>query len=362
MKWIILIFIMQIQGYINLGTAGRFLAVKDGPSARKAALLAAVLTAVGTTIWFLPPMAARFLMESEILSMDIKEPATACYAVIAIHLLPNGLTGLLLAAMFDSTMSSLDSSLNGTAGVIIRNVIPFFRRLFKMPQLADHDGLRWCQLSTLFLGGGVMILAIGMSVQQKFELFESFLMITAIISMPLTIPIVLGLWFKRLHWWAYYLIILFASMPSLYFFLDERSGARDWFIQDRLPWIYLAGAIGFLVSLPLWRYAKSSYKERVNTFFTRMHTPIDFDKEVGEGNDHIQLNMVGVASLIMAVMVCLLLFVPNTMTQRLQILFIVFFMGGVGTLLTMKARSMKRAHERKRSDIEEQPVPQSAEL
>ncbi|HBR92685.1 MAG TPA: hypothetical protein DEA90_00795 [Opitutae bacterium] len=360
LKWIILIFIMQIQGYINLGTAGRFLTVKDGPSARKAALLAAVLTALGTTIWFLPPMAARFLMESEILSMDIKEPATASYAVIAIHLLPNGLTGLLLAAMFASTMSSLDSSLNGTAGVIIRNVIPFFRRLFKLPELPDQNGLRWCQIITLFLGAAVMILAVGMSVQQKFELFESFLMITAIISMPLTIPIVLGLWFKRLHWWSYYIIVAFASMPSLYFFLDERSGVREWFIQDRLPWIYLAGAIGFLISLPLWRYAKDSYKARVDTFFTRMHTPIDFEKEVGEGNDHVQLHMVGVASLIMACMVCLLLFVPNTLLQRLQILFIVCFMGGIGTLLTLKARSMKREQAHKAIvDTEKTPIPET---
>ena len=362
LKWIILIFIMQVQGYVNLGTAGRFLAVKDGRSARKAALLAAVLTAVGTMIWFLPPMAARFLMESDILSMDIKEPATASYAVIAIHLLPNGLTGILLAAMFASTMSSLDSSLNGTAGVLIRNVIPFFRRLFKLPDLADNAGLRWCQISTLFLGAAVMILAVGMSVQQKFELFESFLMITAIISMPLTIPIVLGLWFKRLHWWAYYIIIFFASIPSLYFFLEERSGDRQWFIQDRLPWIYLAGAIGFLISLPLWRFASAKYKEQVQGFFTRMHTPIDFDKEIGEGNDHIQLHMVGVSSLIMAGMVCLLLLVPNTPIQRLQVFFIVLFMGVIGSLLTLKARSIKKQHKQKTLDQGGQPTSGTNEL
>lgn len=368
LKWIILIFIMQVQGYVSLGTAGRFLTVKDGASARKAALLAAILTAIGTTVWFLPPMAARFLMESEILSLDIKEPATASYAVIAIHLLPNGLTGLLLAAMFASTMSSLDSSLNGTAGVIIRNVIPFFRRLLKRPQLTDADGLRWCQLSTLFLGASVMILAIGMSVQQKFELFESFLMITAIISMPLTIPIVIGLWVKRIHWWAYYIIVFAASIPSLYFFLDERSGDRVWYIQDRLPWIYLAGSLGFLLSLPLWRYAKNNYKQRVETFFKRMQTPIDFEKEVGESNDHVQLRMVGVSALIMGSMVMLLLLVPNSMVQRMQILFIAGFMLTIGGILRYAAHKSKTSKQvashganEALSEREQQRMPQASE-
>lgn len=362
MKWIILIFIMQIQGYINLGTAGRFLSVKDGPSARKAALLAAVLTAIGTTVWFLPPMVARFLIEDQIIGMDIKEPATASYAVIAMKLLPNGLSGLLLAAMFASTMSSLDSSLNGTAGVLIRNVIPFFRRLFKLPELNDKMGLRWCKLCTLFLGASLMITAIALSVQQKFELFETFLFISAIIGLPLGLPIVLGLWVKRIHWLAYYIIILFASVPSLYFFLDERSGAREWFIQDRLPWIYLAGGIGLLISLPLWRFVKQSDKAKVAAFFKQMHTPIDFEKEVGSSNDHVQLQMVGVSSLIMGAMVTILLLVPNSLEQRLQILFIAAFMGGIGALLTWKARQMKRQNEREQLVDSEPLIPEPAEL
>jgi Na+/proline symporter len=345
MKWIILIFIMQIQGYINLGTAGRFLSVKDGPSARKAALLAAVLTAIGTTVWFLPPMVARFLMESQVLGLDIKEPATASYAVIAMKLLPNGLTGLLLAAMFASTMSSLDSSLNGTAGVLIRNIIPFFRRLLRLPVLDDKMGLRWCKIITMFLGASIMIVAVALSVQQKFELFETFLFISAIIGLPLGIPIIIGLWVKRINWIGYYIIVLFASIPSLYFFIDERAGTREWFIQDRLPWIYLAGGIGLLISLPLWRIVKENDKKSIAAFFKKMHTPIDFEKEIGGSNDHVQLKMVGVSALIMGAMVTTLLLVPNSFEQRLQILFIALFMSSIGSLLTIKARRMKREND-----------------
>ncbi len=42
-KWIVIVFILQLQGYINLGTAGRFLSVKDSRHARWAAMWACLL-------------------------------------------------------------------------------------------------------------------------------------------------------------------------------------------------------------------------------------------------------------------------------------------------------------------------------
>ncbi|HBR93856.1 MAG TPA: hypothetical protein DEA90_06790 [Opitutae bacterium] len=155
LKWILVIFFVQIAGYINLSSAGRFLAVKDGAAARKASLLAAVLMFFGTIVWFIPPMVARFLFEAEINALDVKEPATASYSYIAQNLLPNGLMGLMLAAMFAATMSSLDTSLNGVTGVIVKNIIPWTRRLLKLPSMSEKTGLRLCQLSTLLLGGGL---------------------------------------------------------------------------------------------------------------------------------------------------------------------------------------------------------------
>jgi solute:Na+ symporter, SSS family len=345
LKWIVVIFIMQIQGYINLGTAGRFLSVKDGPSARKAAIMAAVLTFVGAAVWFVPPMAARFVMQDAVLAMDIKEPATASYAVIALKLLPNGLSGLLLAAMFAATMSSLDSSLNGTAGILIKNCLPFVRRLFRLPVLSDAAGLCWAKLSTIFFGAAVVIIACGLSAQQEFELFDAFLLITAVIGLPLGLPVLVGLWVKRLHWASYYIIVAFSSVPSAYFIFQERSG-HVWHIQDRLPWIYLGGLAGLLVSKPLWRFAGEAYKESERGFFKKMHTPIDFEAEVGEANDSLQLRMVGFSSLLMGVMVACLMFVPNTLEQRLQVLFIALFMAVIGGFFAWKSRQSQKRFNR----------------
>lgn len=59
LKWIVVIFFMTLYHQISLVTASRYLAVKDGREARRASILAFVLMALGSAIWFLPPMVAR---------------------------------------------------------------------------------------------------------------------------------------------------------------------------------------------------------------------------------------------------------------------------------------------------------------
>ena len=63
-----------------------------------------------------------------------------------------------------------------------------------------------------------------------------------------------------------------------------------------------------------------------------MHTPVDFEKEVGEGNDHEQLKILGLFSVIVGVFLALLMFLPNPLEGRLAIGFVAIFVGGVGAL------------------------------
>ncbi len=338
LKWILVIFFVQIAGYVNLTTAGRFLSVKDGKSARKASLLAAVLMAVGSVVWFVPPMVARFLFEADVNALDVKEPATASYSFIAQNLMPNGLMGLMLAAMFAATMSSLDTGLNGTTGVIVKNVIPQIRRMLKMPPLQEKNGIRLCQLATVLLGGSIIGVACLFAKQDKLELFDAMLMVGAVIGVPLGLPVLLGLWIKRIHWRTYFVILGVALLPSIYFTYDQAVNGTVWTIQDRMLYLYLFGLVGLLISLPLWRFAKKEERERIDQFYTKMHTPIDFEAEVGEDSDGTQLKTIGVSALLMGVLVLLFLFVPNSFDSRVQIGCIAAFMGGVGACLLLVAR------------------------
>src|SRR5690606_21342545 len=128
LTWIIAVFFISIQGQIGLNVAGRYLSVKDGREARWASLFALALMLFGMIIWFVPPMVARFLYESDVLSLGMENPSDGAYALIALKLLPNGMMGVMIAAMFAATMSSMDTGLNDLAGKIVRNVFPPLRR------------------------------------------------------------------------------------------------------------------------------------------------------------------------------------------------------------------------------------------
>ncbi len=341
-KWAIVIFILQLQGYLNLGTAGRFLSVKDSRHARWASVWACLLMIIGTIVWFVPPMVARFLYADQVLAQGIKEPATASYAVIAQNLLPNGLMGLMLAAMLAATMSSMDTGLNTTTGIIVNNMIPRLREKLGLAPLSDRTGLYLCRLFTVLLGIYIIMVGLLLAFQKEIALFDAYLMISAVVGLPLSMPILLALWIKRLHWWSYYIIIAMALIPSAYFVVQSTAGGESWPIQDRLVWIYGFSLLGCLISLPVWKRASTAYKDQVARFYEKMHKPVDFAREIGHSEDRIQYKILGGTSCTLGAMILLFLFLPNSLAARLQILLLGLFILGVGGLLLARMFSPRR--------------------
>ena len=127
LKWAIVVFLMQLNGQISLTIAGRYISTRDGKEASKAGWLGLVLMCIGSAVWFIPPMVARFLFDTDILASGVEKPSESSYAFIAMKLLPNGMVGMLIAAMFAATMSSMDTGLNNQVGVLARNIIPRLR-------------------------------------------------------------------------------------------------------------------------------------------------------------------------------------------------------------------------------------------
>jgi solute:Na+ symporter, SSS family len=86
---------------------------------------------LGSFFWFIPPMVARLLYEADVLVMgaQLNNPAEAAFAVASINLLPLGMTGMIVVAMFAATMSSMDSGINRNAAVFVRDIYPALCRL-----------------------------------------------------------------------------------------------------------------------------------------------------------------------------------------------------------------------------------------
>jgi Na+/proline symporter len=329
-SWAIAIFAMQFIGQVHLGSAGRYLAVKDGREASRAALMGMILMAIGSLIWFLPPMVARFLYADEVLGSGIKDPATVAYAVAARNLLPDGLMGVLIAAMFAATMSSMDSGLNGQTSNIVRNLIPRLRSVLGLAPLLESAQLRLCRFISVGLGALIIVAALLLSTQSKIVLFDAFLTIGSVIGAPLGMPLLMGLIFRRLAGWCYFLIFGGSLLPSIYSLIAEHNGGADWTIQQRTLWVLAGGILATVLCLALNRFSSAASRRHTEQFFNQMETPVDFAKEVGESRDWIQAVLLGRSVTAMGILLFGFLLVPNPLPSRLQILALAGFTLAIG--------------------------------
>jgi len=339
LKWAVVIFFMSLSHQVSLVTANRYLTLKDGREARKASLFAGILMMVGSLVWFIPPMVARFMYGDEILAQGLDNPSESAYAYIALKLLPNGLLGILIAAMFSATMSSMDSGLNAQVGIIVRNVIPRMRSALGLdPEISDRIQMRICYISTLLLGVFIISGAILFSAQKEIILFDAYLMIGSIIGIPIGFPMLMGLWVKRIPGWSYFLIFGACLLPSIYSFYDGRVNGNSWTIQDRAMWIFIFGIAATLISTFFYRWVGTKQRERVETFFKTMKTPVDFAQEIGESNDRQQAKILGISTTAIGAVLFLLLLLPNALNGRLLIVGVAGSVTVIGLLLLAYGR------------------------
>jgi Na+/proline symporter len=101
----------------------------------------------------------------------------------------------------------------------------------------------------------------------------------------------------------------------------------------------LATSFWFLLTVLFYRFASQAFKDRIEKFFANMHTPVDFEKEVGENNDNQQSSILGILCLIYGGFIALLALIPNPILGRICFLICAAIIGGVGVLLM---KSMKK--------------------
>jgi len=83
--------------------------------------------------------------------------------------------------------------------------------------------------------------------------------------------------------------------------------------------------------------------QRVDNFFQRMETPVDFHKEEGAGNDAQQYRTLGLMSLIYGSFISLLVLIPNSPRGHLGMLTCAATMLSVGGLLYWNSRRFAAA-------------------
>ena len=339
--WAVAMLLKNVIGYNTLTSAQRYFYVKDGRDAKKAAWLGFVLMTLGAFFWFIPPITARLLYAAEVSAVAIPKPAEAAYALVSIKLLPAGMTGLMVVAMFAATMSSMDSGLNRNAAIFTHDIYPALCRLFRKKPLEDRGLLKLGQVFSAVFGICIVSIASYMAGIGGKGVFEHMLNVGALLALPMAVPTLMGLFIRNSPSWAAIATVCITLVPSAMSFFSGSPFLADispslfgerWSFQQSVFVNISVGVVAYLLTMPFWKKESDAYRTQVQTFFTRMRTPVDFEKEVGQPNDLSQLKIIGSFAAAMGFLICLLVFIPNPFVGRLGILFVGGFVLAVGGL------------------------------
>ncbi|MCH6256434.1 hypothetical protein MLD52_07735 [Puniceicoccaceae bacterium K14] len=321
--WVLASFAKQLFGLNNLMDSARFLCARDGEHARKAALLACCLMFVGPIIWFIPPMMAG-IVEPDIGSIFpmLNNPGDAAYVYSGSLTLPAGMMGLLLCGMFAATMSSMDSALNRNSGIFVCN----FYQVFLAPKASQSHLLVVGRIASSVLGVAIILAALWLSKLKGLTLFDIMLLYGGLVALPSQIPLTLGIFIKKTPPWSGWSTVLIGFAYSLFVVKGLDPHNIVWLSDNELSerevndFRFFAGVLGNIVICTSWflftkRFYSSSssaFRERLDAFFVRMNTPIDFKKEHGEGSGKKQGSMLSIICYVYAAFIFLVgLFVSH---------------------------------------------------
>ena len=290
-EWFLALQLTTVLG--NLSVARTNYSVKDGRNARNAMFLCAALHLVGSVFFFIPAFTARVLDQAQVEQLPLAAPENASYAVVCLHLLPETMIGLVVVAMFAAAMSSMDTSLNGGASNFMLNVYPPLERLLKIRPRTEAEKLRLSKLYALFAG----LISIGTAIYYAYAgvgPLQLVLTIGAMLGLPQIVPLVWGLFLKRMPPWVPLGSMGVGFLTALFIHIRQTCFGASWSYAEQVGWICgITSLAVFALCFLLRRTNTPAYRKQVDEFYRRMFTPVDFEREVGVSSDRFQLKIIG---------------------------------------------------------------------
>jgi SSS family transporter len=267
--WLLLMF----YGNNSNATVQRYFSVKDEEAARKVALLSSVLFFLGVALWMIPSISARILFHDlSGVAIGLKNPSEASYVVMCMKVLPHGLIGILLAAIFAATMSSLDSSYNVMAAVMVED----FYHKFINPQATKKRLLFISRMTILIIGSSAILLALFLTKHQG-GVFGVMKDISQVLTVPIATALLLGLVIRRTPPWTamFSFIITFIVAWTTRYIYDIHLGYQALAV--------VGTSLTTFISMRLfWKKAPKIDRDRIEGFFRKLDTPVDVKMELSE--------------------------------------------------------------------------------
>lgn len=353
--WIFAAFVIQSFKLNNMFDSYRYLCVKDDRQAKKAAMMAAVLMFIGPFLWFIPPMAARIIQpDLSIVFPHLGDKAyEGAFVFIGLELMPVGMLGLLLCALFAATISSMDTGLNRNAGIIVKNFYnPVFRKNASSKELLVAGKV----VSALF-GVLIVLAALAIRLIENFNLFDIMILFGSLIAVPYAMPLVWGIFVKGAPRWSAWssLVVGLSYSAFVKWGLDPA-----WFGYENLTpreisdFLYIWSGLGNVVVCTIWFFitvwiAKvTNYKPLpiVEDFFERQERPVNLVGEGGQESDDIQARVLGRLCFVYGGFIGVLgLIIPNPLGGRACFIFCGLMIIGIGALLSRASHAHKKRQD-----------------
>ncbi len=284
----------------------RYYAVRTDREARRVGYLVAVLLLVGMPVVLLPALGARIFLPG------VDDP-NLVYSMVCRALLPVGMLGMIIAAMFSATMSMLSSDYNAVASVITNDI--YCRLTRRSP--SDKALVLAGRLTTFAVGLTALAIALVLAVQPgEPDLVKVMAKLFGVLLPPTAIPMIFGLLTRRTsNTGAVAAFLTGALLGVAAYFLSYVGG---WEYLGTLTWLTAITSVPTLVVLLLVSAVmpdKAEHREHVNQFLDGLAGPEEvLPTDAAPGAEHVAtamaLRVIGMAALGMGALLVVAVLVP----------------------------------------------------
>ena len=280
----------------------RYTSVKTERDSRKTGWLFGVLYTISPILWMLIPMIYRVYNPS--LSGLENEGA---YLLMCKEAMPDGLLGLMLGGMIFATASSLNATLNISAGVVTNDI---FKRM--RPDASEKTLMNVARISTW--GFGIMAIIVALLIRSMGGIVNVVISVAALTGVPVYLPVIWSLFSKR----QTARTILSATFISLainliFKFVTPHFGLaldRTWemIVGTAVPVILLAG---IEVVLKAKEFIAPEYMAYISGRNVRMRQENAGDTEESKRTDRFTQKVLGIGLGLSGVLITVLGFIAE---------------------------------------------------
>ncbi|EXU60855.1 sodium:solute symporter family transporter [Mesomycoplasma ovipneumoniae] len=215
-----------------------------------------------------------------------------------IKVLPTGLSGLIIAAVFAASQSTISSSMNSLVNVIVSDFIQPIRKFRKKAPIKDRIMLIISKILITFFGIQGMLVAFLLAYSEQTNLFNLFLAVVGLFGVPIGAVFMLGILTRRTNSFGAVLGISVAFITALFLwiFTNKRLVPENLAIEFASEYValisfFLTIIFGYVGSIIYTFFSKKEKNLTNLTIWTK--TPefdqlIALEKQIAKNDSKLQ--------------------------------------------------------------------------